>query len=595
MRMRKRPDTTRGFAALLLVFAMAASMAVMLYLEMPRVMFEGQREKEEQLIQRGEQYKRAIQIFVRKNKRYPATIEELEKFQDTRFLRRRYKDPLTGKDEWRLIHHENGGFPDSLVYKQKDPLEKEKSKDATLVAEIPFNSQASTQPGAVAPGLARRSSDRPAAAAGMPQNYAAQPGDPDAPPPPPPLEGDPNDPARLAAAQQMQQMQPGDPNQPQYVPGQVPTGQMVPGQMPTGQMIPGQMPTGQMIPGQMPAGQMIPGQVNPGQVIPGQGMPGQGMPGQGMPGQVMPGQVMPGQVMAGQPAPFPIVPGQPNPFQQGFQQQQLQQQAQQQLAQQQAQQSSQAFIGGGQTTFIGGAVTPQQPSPFQPQYQQYVQPGQYQPGMPQPGMMPQTGMPQPYVPNAPGPPPFGAPGSRGPVSSQAGGAYPMPVAGNPAARPGAPGSNQAIDLIRKILTTPRPGGMPGAAAAPSFVLGSGIAGVASKIDAEGIKIYAERTNYKEWEFIYDQSQDKSAQLSAQGQAQAGQGLQGPGQGQGQPRPGQGQVNPSGAAGFGGFGGAIGPGQPGQQPVQPPTQSQPGTTPFIGGSIPAPAPTPGRKQ
>ena len=157
-------------------------------------------------------------------------------------------------------------------------------------------------------------------------------------------------------------------------------------------------------------------------------------------------------------------------------------------------------------------------------------------------------------------------------------------AATPPRVPARPGSNQAIDLIRNILTTPRPGGLPGAAAAASVGLGSGIAGVASKIDAEGIKVYAERTNYKEWEFIYDQSQDKSAQLSAQGQAQQGQGLQG--QGQGQQRQGQGQPNPTG---FGGLGGA-GQGQVGQQPVQ----SQPATAPsFIGGPIPAPAP--GRKQ
>ena len=40
--------------------------------------------------------------------RYPASIEELESLNNTRFLRKRYMDPMTGKDKWRLIHM-NGG------------------------------------------------------------------------------------------------------------------------------------------------------------------------------------------------------------------------------------------------------------------------------------------------------------------------------------------------------------------------------------------------------------------------------------------------------------------------------------------------------
>src|ERR1035441_6851786 len=55
----------RGFA-LLLVFLMAAVVAITLYMELPRVAMEAQRDKEQTLIDRGEQYKRAIQLFVKK-------------------------------------------------------------------------------------------------------------------------------------------------------------------------------------------------------------------------------------------------------------------------------------------------------------------------------------------------------------------------------------------------------------------------------------------------------------------------------------------------------------------------------------------------
>ena len=106
--------------ALLLIFAMAAAIALMLYVELPRVAFEKQRDREQVLIERGEQYKRAIQLYFRKFKNYPVSIEALENTNNVRFLRHRYPDPLTGKDEWRLIHVGPGGvFIDSLTHKPK--------------------------------------------------------------------------------------------------------------------------------------------------------------------------------------------------------------------------------------------------------------------------------------------------------------------------------------------------------------------------------------------------------------------------------------------------------------------------------------------
>src|SRR5450432_3117885 len=106
----------RGFA--LLVFFLAAGIMISLYLEIPRVAFESQRNREEMLIERGEQYSRAIEVFFRKNKRYPSKLEDLENFNNLRFLRKRYKDPLTGKDEWRMVHMgPSGQLADSLVEK----------------------------------------------------------------------------------------------------------------------------------------------------------------------------------------------------------------------------------------------------------------------------------------------------------------------------------------------------------------------------------------------------------------------------------------------------------------------------------------------
>lgn len=127
---RRHPE---GGYALLLVCAMAASIAVMLYMEIPRVAFEAQRDKEQLLIDRGEQYTRAVQLYVRKFNRFPADIAALENTQSVRFLRKQYTDPMTGKSEWRLIHVGPGGvFTDSLVHKPK----KDQNAPQTFITEL---------------------------------------------------------------------------------------------------------------------------------------------------------------------------------------------------------------------------------------------------------------------------------------------------------------------------------------------------------------------------------------------------------------------------------------------------------------------------
>jgi hypothetical protein len=169
----RRARGESGFA-LLLVFAMAASIAILLYTEMPRVVFEAQRVREQTLIDHGEQYSRAIKLFVRKFQRYPQRIEDLESTNNIRFLRRRYKDPMTGKDDWRLIHAGPGGMlTDSKVQKAQSDKNKEKKSENTFVSEsLQVGSTSMVLPGQetapVTPGLAKRASDRaPVSASSM--------------------------------------------------------------------------------------------------------------------------------------------------------------------------------------------------------------------------------------------------------------------------------------------------------------------------------------------------------------------------------------------------------------------------------------------
>jgi hypothetical protein len=105
---RRASDAERG-SALLIVFVFAAILAITLYMELPVVAFEAKRQKEQLLVDRGQEYAHAVKLYVRKFGMYPATIDQLENTNRMRFLRHRFKDPFTGKDDWRLLHAGPGG------------------------------------------------------------------------------------------------------------------------------------------------------------------------------------------------------------------------------------------------------------------------------------------------------------------------------------------------------------------------------------------------------------------------------------------------------------------------------------------------------
>ena len=69
----------------------------------PSITFDIKRDREEEMIHRGVQYSRAIRAYYKKFQRYPTKIEDLESSNNQRFLRKRYKDPITGKD-FKLLH-----------------------------------------------------------------------------------------------------------------------------------------------------------------------------------------------------------------------------------------------------------------------------------------------------------------------------------------------------------------------------------------------------------------------------------------------------------------------------------------------------------
>jgi type II secretory pathway pseudopilin PulG len=90
-----------GYAMAALLVAIGV-MGVMLLAAMPAWRQVVQREKEEELIFRGQQYARAIGLFQRKfGVSFPPNLDVLV---EQRLLRKKYKDPMTADGEFQLLY-----------------------------------------------------------------------------------------------------------------------------------------------------------------------------------------------------------------------------------------------------------------------------------------------------------------------------------------------------------------------------------------------------------------------------------------------------------------------------------------------------------
>jgi type II secretory pathway pseudopilin PulG len=102
-----RTLAVEGYAMVALLVGLNI-MAVMATVALPVWKQMAQREKEAELIFRGEQYKRAVALFQRRNG--PGTLPpDIRFLVEGRFLRRAYLDPITGKDF--LVLRQGGAGP----------------------------------------------------------------------------------------------------------------------------------------------------------------------------------------------------------------------------------------------------------------------------------------------------------------------------------------------------------------------------------------------------------------------------------------------------------------------------------------------------
>lgn len=98
----KSQISQRGYILITLMLFVAL-LAIAAVAVLPKMAFQIKRDREEEMIHRAVAYSRAIKRYYKKFGRYPSRIEELENTNNVRFLRKRYQDPITGKD-FKILH-----------------------------------------------------------------------------------------------------------------------------------------------------------------------------------------------------------------------------------------------------------------------------------------------------------------------------------------------------------------------------------------------------------------------------------------------------------------------------------------------------------
>jgi type II secretory pathway pseudopilin PulG len=99
---RPRPSE-EGYILVVAIF-MLAIFTIALAVALPKVSKEIQRDRELETMHRGKQYARGVRLYYKKFGAYPPNVDALVKpTNNIRFLRKKYTDPTTGKEDWKPV------------------------------------------------------------------------------------------------------------------------------------------------------------------------------------------------------------------------------------------------------------------------------------------------------------------------------------------------------------------------------------------------------------------------------------------------------------------------------------------------------------
>ena len=117
-----RPNPIRGPRPseegyiLIWVIFLFALFSLSLTIALPKMAKEIQLDRERETMERGKQYQRAIQLYHRKFHAYPPNADALTNTNGIRFLRKKYIDPTTGKDDWKPILYGQNKTPTAMGF-----------------------------------------------------------------------------------------------------------------------------------------------------------------------------------------------------------------------------------------------------------------------------------------------------------------------------------------------------------------------------------------------------------------------------------------------------------------------------------------------
>jgi len=120
IRRPSRPAPARaaeeGFI-LLAVILLLALFTIALAVALPNISKQLQRDREIETMHRGLQYARAVKLYYKQFGAYPPTVDALVKSTNNiRFLRKKYVDPTTGKEDWKPIRYGQNKCPTAMGF-----------------------------------------------------------------------------------------------------------------------------------------------------------------------------------------------------------------------------------------------------------------------------------------------------------------------------------------------------------------------------------------------------------------------------------------------------------------------------------------------
>jgi type II secretory pathway pseudopilin PulG len=99
-----RPSKSEEGYILVAVIFLLALFTIALAVALPKVIKEIQRDRELETMHRGKQYIRGVRMYYKKFNAYPPNIDALVKpTNNIKFMRKKYADPTTGKEEWKPV------------------------------------------------------------------------------------------------------------------------------------------------------------------------------------------------------------------------------------------------------------------------------------------------------------------------------------------------------------------------------------------------------------------------------------------------------------------------------------------------------------